>query len=58
MAHNEFFELNVYKKDPVNKHHWRADVIQPVAETDLSFVTPFGVRIIEDIIRTGPLLSI
>ncbi|KAK8118095.1 uncharacterized protein PG998_006376 [Apiospora kogelbergensis] len=22
-VHDKFFELNVYQKDPVNKHHWR-----------------------------------
>lgn len=30
-----FFELNVYKKDPVNKHHWRANVARPASEIDL-----------------------
>ncbi|KAF2132982.1 hypothetical protein P153DRAFT_393922 [Dothidotthia symphoricarpi CBS 119687] len=34
-AHNKFFELNVYQKDPVNKHHWRADIARPAAEIDL-----------------------
>lgn len=30
-----FFELNVYKKDPVNKHHWRANIARPASEIDL-----------------------
>jgi hypothetical protein len=24
--HNKFFEFNLYKKDPINKHHWRANI--------------------------------
>ena len=27
--HSRFFEVNIYEKDPVNKHHWRADVDRP-----------------------------
>ncbi|KAF2109398.1 hypothetical protein BDV96DRAFT_636090 [Lophiotrema nucula] len=34
-AHNKFFEINVYQKDPVNKHHWRANVARPGSEIDL-----------------------
>ncbi|KAG8980730.1 hypothetical protein FRB94_005899 [Tulasnella sp. JGI-2019a] len=34
-VHNRFFELNLYKKDPVNKHHWRADVARPAGEIDI-----------------------
>ncbi|KAK5136225.1 hypothetical protein LTR08_003832 [Meristemomyces frigidus] len=34
-AHNRFYELNSYKRDPVNKHHWRADVARPGSEIDL-----------------------
>jgi hypothetical protein len=32
---NRFFEVNVYQKDPVNAHHWRADVARPAAGIDL-----------------------
>jgi len=34
-AHNKFFELNIYQKDPVNKHHWRANVSRPAADIDI-----------------------
>ncbi|KAK6822015.1 mfs multidrug transporter [Apiospora arundinis] len=34
-AHNKFFELNVYQKDPVNKHHWRANLARPAGSIDL-----------------------
>jgi hypothetical protein len=34
-SHNRFFELNLYQKDPVNKHHWRANIARPAAEIDL-----------------------
>jgi hypothetical protein len=34
-AHNKFFELNLYQKDPVNKHHWRANIARPSADIDL-----------------------
>ncbi|KAL9616187.1 MAG: hypothetical protein Q9160_008918 [Pyrenula sp. 1 TL-2023] len=34
-AHNKFFEVNIYQKDPVNKHHWRANVARPASEIDL-----------------------
>ncbi|KAM3556918.1 hypothetical protein ARSEF4850_005306 [Beauveria asiatica] len=34
-VHNKFFELNVYQKDPVNKHHWRANLARPAREIDL-----------------------
>jgi hypothetical protein len=33
--HNKFFELNLYQKDPVNKHHWRANIARPSADIDL-----------------------
>ena len=35
-AHNKFFEFNLYKKDPVNKHHWRADVARPAIDIDVA----------------------
>lgn len=34
-SHNRFLELNLYQKDPVNKHHWRLDVTRPSKEIDL-----------------------
>jgi hypothetical protein len=34
-SHNKFFELNLYEKDPVNKHHWRANIARPATEIDL-----------------------
>ncbi|KAF2252912.1 hypothetical protein BU26DRAFT_537916 [Trematosphaeria pertusa] len=34
-AHNEFFEVNVYQKDPLNSHHWRSDVARPASQIDL-----------------------
>ncbi|KAE8371488.1 hypothetical protein BDV26DRAFT_298751 [Aspergillus bertholletiae] len=33
--HNKFFELNLYRKDAVNTHHWRANVARPSNEIDL-----------------------
>ncbi|KAE8159320.1 hypothetical protein BDV40DRAFT_291048 [Aspergillus tamarii] len=33
--HNKFFEFNLYRKDPVNTHHWRANVARPSNEIDL-----------------------
>jgi hypothetical protein len=34
-AHDKFFEVNVYQVNPVNGHHWRADVKRPAADIDL-----------------------
>ncbi|KAF2750739.1 hypothetical protein M011DRAFT_517056 [Sporormia fimetaria CBS 119925] len=34
-VHSRFFEVNVYQKYPVNKHHWRADVARPAGEIEL-----------------------
>ncbi|KAJ5902852.1 hypothetical protein N7495_003380 [Penicillium taxi] len=34
-THNKFFELNLYQKDPVNKHHWRLNIARPGSEIDL-----------------------
>ncbi|KAI3391798.1 hypothetical protein diail_6788 [Diaporthe ilicicola] len=34
-SHNKFFELNLYQKDPVNKHHWRINLARPGSEIDL-----------------------
>ncbi|KAF6811400.1 MFS multidrug transporter [Colletotrichum musicola] len=33
--HNRFFELNLYQKDPVNKHHWRANLARPASSIDV-----------------------
>ncbi|TVY84655.1 hypothetical protein LSUE1_G000514 [Lachnellula suecica] len=33
--HNKFFELNLYQKDPVNRHHWRANIARPADDIDL-----------------------
>eukprot|EP00741_Cyanophora_paradoxa_P001198 tig00000459_g1156.t1 len=32
-----FYELNLYERDPVNKHHLRADVARPASDIDLPF---------------------
>jgi hypothetical protein len=34
-AHNKFFELNLYEKNPINTHHWRANIARPATEIDL-----------------------
>ncbi|KAL2073709.1 hypothetical protein VTL71DRAFT_11035 [Oculimacula yallundae] len=33
--HNLFFELNLYQKNPVNLHHWRANAARPASSIDL-----------------------
>ncbi|KAJ8062608.1 hypothetical protein OCU04_009132 [Sclerotinia nivalis] len=33
--HNKFFEVNLYQKDPVNAHHWRANIARPAGDIDL-----------------------
>jgi len=33
--HNKFFELNIYQRDPVNQHHWRANIARPAGDIDL-----------------------
>lgn len=33
--HNKFFEMNLYQKDPVNDHHWRANIARPAGDIDL-----------------------
>jgi hypothetical protein len=33
--HNKFFEVNLYQKDPINTHHWRANLARPASEIDL-----------------------
>jgi hypothetical protein len=38
-SHNKFFELNLYQKDPVNRHHWRANIARPAADIDLDAIS-------------------
>lgn len=33
--HNRFIELNIYQKDTINKHHWRANIAHFATEIDL-----------------------
>ncbi|KAK0701568.1 hypothetical protein B0T26DRAFT_865322 [Lasiosphaeria miniovina] len=33
--HNKFFEVNIYQKDPINKHHWRTNLARPASSIDL-----------------------
>jgi hypothetical protein len=35
-AHNKFFEVNLYQKNPINRHHWRANLARPSTDIDLS----------------------
>ncbi|KAK7950943.1 uncharacterized protein PG986_006671 [Apiospora aurea] len=32
---NSFFEVNIYQKDPINKHPWRANLARPASSIDL-----------------------
>ncbi|KFY87762.1 hypothetical protein V500_06788 [Pseudogymnoascus sp. VKM F-4518 (FW-2643)] len=34
-THNKFFEFNLYQKNPVNEHHWRANIARPAGEIDI-----------------------
>ncbi|KAJ4372081.1 hypothetical protein N0V83_003854 [Neocucurbitaria cava] len=34
-VHNKFFEVNVYQKNAINAHHWRANIARPAGEIDL-----------------------
>ncbi|KAI8721452.1 hypothetical protein NCS52_00592800 [Fusarium sp. LHS14.1] len=34
-AHNRFFEVNLYQRDPINKHHWRDNLARPATDIDL-----------------------
>lgn len=34
-GHNKFFEVNIYQKNPVNEHHWRANIARPAGLIDL-----------------------
>ncbi|KAF4993516.1 hypothetical protein FGRMN_6445 [Fusarium graminum] len=34
-GHNKFFEVNIYQKDPINKHHWRVNLARPAGSIDL-----------------------
>ncbi|KAJ5193616.1 hypothetical protein N7491_000947 [Penicillium cf. griseofulvum] len=33
--HNKFFEVNLYQKDPINRHHWRLNIARPASDIDL-----------------------
>ncbi|KAK2771995.1 MFS multidrug transporter [Colletotrichum kahawae] len=33
--HDRFFEINLYQKDPINKHHWRANLARPTSNIDI-----------------------
>ncbi|KFZ18903.1 hypothetical protein V502_03903 [Pseudogymnoascus sp. VKM F-4520 (FW-2644)] len=35
LIHNKFFEVNLYQKDLVNRHHWRATISRPAEEIDI-----------------------
>ncbi|KAJ4413865.1 hypothetical protein N0V82_008266 [Gnomoniopsis sp. IMI 355080] len=34
-THDKFFEANLYQKDPINMHHWRANVARTATDIDL-----------------------
>ncbi|CAJ0554518.1 Ff.00g130310.m01.CDS01 [Fusarium sp. VM40] len=34
-GHNKFFEVNIYQNNPVNEHHWRANIARPAGSIDL-----------------------
>ncbi|KAI8416622.1 hypothetical protein FOFC_02935, partial [Fusarium oxysporum] len=34
-GHNKFFGVNIYQKDPINKHHWRVHIARPADSIDL-----------------------
>ena len=34
-THNKFFEINLYQKDPINKHHWRVYTARPADQIDV-----------------------
>jgi hypothetical protein len=36
-ADNKFFELKIYQRYPVNKHHWRANIARPASDIDLKY---------------------
>ncbi|KAI0521405.1 hypothetical protein F5B22DRAFT_596742 [Xylaria bambusicola] len=38
--HNKFFDVNLYQKNPVNTHHWRANLAQPSRDIDLASRSP------------------
>ena len=33
--HDRFFEVNMYQRDPIKRHHWRANLARPASEIDL-----------------------
>jgi hypothetical protein len=36
-THNKFFEVNLYQKNPINTHHWRATLARPSRDIDLAY---------------------
>lgn len=34
--HNKFFEVNLYQRNPIVKHHWRANLARPAQNIDLA----------------------
>ncbi|KAI3564215.1 hypothetical protein IWW34DRAFT_812813 [Fusarium oxysporum f. sp. albedinis] len=34
-GHNKFFGVNIYQKDPINKHYWRVHIARPADSIDL-----------------------
>ncbi|KAI2623126.1 hypothetical protein GGR54DRAFT_638370 [Hypoxylon sp. NC1633] len=35
--HDKFFEVNMYQKNAINTHHWRANIARPSRDIDLAF---------------------
>ncbi|PNP49969.1 hypothetical protein THARTR1_09300 [Trichoderma harzianum] len=36
-AHDKFFEVNLYQENPINRHHWRANIARPATDIDLVY---------------------
>ncbi|KAK4064262.1 uncharacterized protein Triagg1_9058 [Trichoderma aggressivum f. europaeum] len=37
VAHDKFFEVNLYQQNPTNTHHWRANIARPATDIDLVY---------------------
>ncbi|KAF3074471.1 hypothetical protein CFAM422_003836 [Trichoderma lentiforme] len=37
IAHDKFFEVNLYQQNPTNRHHWRANIARPATDIDLVY---------------------
>ncbi|KAL7955392.1 hypothetical protein V8C34DRAFT_316474 [Trichoderma compactum] len=37
IAHDKFFEVNLYQQNPINRHHWRANIARPATDIDLVY---------------------